>query len=211
MAVTKEKVFQNLKAKLGNTQKISDRSINETLETLIGSALETEDDTVFTDRIFPIFDTFNRNLIKDNSDAIQEYILKNPAAPKAQSGQTTQPKSDDNKTDLSEMQKTLAEIAQKLKEQELQKTLETKRSQLRETLIKTHKIDEKWAGEYVSMFPLTETDDITSTSQKALEFYNLSIANATNPDGTPKGAGGQQQPINIQEEFRDIIEQRKTT
>ena len=209
--VTKEEVFKNLKAKLGNTQKLSDRSINELLESLIGSAAETDEDVAFTDRIYPIFDTFNRNLIKDNSDTIQQYIAQNPQPKKEEPTKTTPtttPQGSDTQ-DLSDIKKTLSELTIKLEQQERQKTLETKRTQLKEALVKTHKIDEKWSGEYVSMFPITETDDVSVLSQRALEFYNLSIANVTS-DGSPKTAGGEKRTINAAEEFADIKELQKT-
>jgi len=208
--VTKEEVFKNLKAKLGNNQKISDRTINETLDTLIVGALETEDDSTFSDRIFPVIDTLNRNLIKDNSDAINDYIAKNPPANKREEqNKQTQPKTPEPQG-FEELQRTLLELSQKVERQEKMETLNSKKRELRELLTKTHKIDEKWSDEYITMFPIQENDDITQLSTKALEFYNLSIA-SVNSDTSPLSPDGRKKPIDINADFSDIVKLKQET
>lgn len=208
--VTKEEVFKNLKAKLGNNQKISDRTINETLDTLIVGALETEDDSTFSDRIFPVIDTLNRNLIKDNSDAINDYIAKNPPANKREEQNKQTPPKTPEPQGLEELQRTLLELSQKVERQEKMETLNSKKRELRELLTKTHKIDEKWSDEYITMFPIQENDDITQLSTKALEFYNLSIA-SVNSDTSPLSPDGRKKPIDIASEFNDIVKLKQET
>ena len=80
MKFTREQAFQDLKAALGNTQKISDRSINETLDTLMPS-LATEDTELvdFLKIVKPIVVTTNGNMIKDTSDFVKDYETKHPA------------------------------------------------------------------------------------------------------------------------------------
>lgn len=79
MKFTREQAFQDLKAALGNTQKISDRSINETLDTLMPS-LATEDTELvdFLKIVKPIVVTTNGNMIKDTSDFVKDYEAKHP-------------------------------------------------------------------------------------------------------------------------------------
>ena len=208
--VTKEEVFKNLKAKLVNNQKISDRTINETLDTLIVGALETEDDSTFSDRIFPVIDTLNRNLIKDNSDAINDYIAKNPPANKREEQNKQTPPKTPEPQGFEELQRTLLELSQKVERQEKMETLNSKKRELRELLTKTHKIDEKWSDEYITMFPIQENDDITQLSTKALEFYNLSIA-SVNSDTSPLSPDGRKKPIDINADFSDIVKLKQET
>ena len=208
--VTKEEVFKNLKAKLGNNQKISDRTINETLDTLIVGALETEDDSTFSDKIFPVIDTLNRNLIKDNSDAINDYIAKNPPANKKEEQNKQTPPKTPEPQGFEELQRTLLELSQKVERQEKMETLNSKKRELRELLTKTHKIDEKWSDEYITMFPIQENDDITQLSTKALEFYNLSIA-SVNSDTSPLSPDGRKKPIDINADFSDIVKLKQET
>jgi len=101
MKFTKEQAFQDLKASLGNTQKISDRSINETLDTLMPSLANDETElATFLAILKPVITTANANHIKDTTDFVKDYEAKHPAQTQTQTTQTTVASPSDDVTRL---------------------------------------------------------------------------------------------------------------
>jgi len=63
--ITKIQVFEKIKAQLGQNQQISDRTINETLETLMSFVTEETELTAFVSLITPTFTSLEGNLRHD--------------------------------------------------------------------------------------------------------------------------------------------------
>ncbi|MEG0560159.1 MAG: hypothetical protein RR513_06550 [Muribaculaceae bacterium] len=71
--ITKEQVLENIKAKLGNTQKISDRTILGTVEALLQFATEETVLDEFVEKVYPTFLQTNINYIHDTTDFVKNY------------------------------------------------------------------------------------------------------------------------------------------
>jgi hypothetical protein len=79
MKFSSTQALESIKAKLGSTQKLSDRSISESLEALMkGIATEETELADFLKIAEPIITTGNVNFIKDRTDFIKDWSLQNP-------------------------------------------------------------------------------------------------------------------------------------
>ena len=78
MKFTKENVKENILAALGNTRKLSDRSVDEIIANVMMFAGEDTELADFIKNVKPIFITANTNLIKEQSDFIKDWGAKNP-------------------------------------------------------------------------------------------------------------------------------------
>lgn len=78
MKFTKEQVKESILAKLGNTRKLSDRSIDEMIANAMAFAGEETELTDFLKNAEPMFVTANGNLIKEQSDFVKDWEAKNP-------------------------------------------------------------------------------------------------------------------------------------
>ena len=76
--ITKEQVLENIKTKLGNSQKITDRTILDTVEPLLVFANDETDLVEFSDKVFLGIQSANVNFIKDTTDFVKEYAKNNP-------------------------------------------------------------------------------------------------------------------------------------
>ena len=81
MKFTKEQVKENILAKLGNTRKLSDRSIDEMIASAIVFAGEETEIADFLKNAEPMFVTANSNLIKEQADFVKDWETKNPKPP----------------------------------------------------------------------------------------------------------------------------------
>jgi hypothetical protein len=73
--ITQTQIFESLKVKLGASRQISDRTINDTLETLMSFVTEETDLAVFTDLIAPTFVSMDGNLrheVAEKAKAIED-------------------------------------------------------------------------------------------------------------------------------------------
>ena len=189
MKFTKEQAFEKLKGELtrnGKASRMSDRTINAMLDTLIPLIAndETELDKFVTDTL-PSFIGVNGNMEHDYADFVKNY----KPTPKNEPNQNQEPKPNPADDVLDEMRKRLEEMEKTLKEEQLQKTINDVRVKLKDAM-KTKGIkDEKWIEKYVSEICLTADLDVDAKSASALEIYNLSRAAAIQ-GATPFTAGG---------------------
>lgn len=135
MKFTKEQVLENIKAKLANSQKLTDRTILETVEPLLSFASEETELTDFVDRVYPAVDSANRNLIKEQSDFVKNYKPETPApAQSTTPAPASAPQAFDmnalaeliaqnSKTQLETFQQTISELQTKIQSFETQKTV----------------------------------------------------------------------------------------
>lgn len=78
MKFTKETVKEKILAKLGNTRKLSDRSIDEMIANAMAFAGEETELADFLKNAEPMFVTANGNLIKEQADFVKDWEAKNP-------------------------------------------------------------------------------------------------------------------------------------
>ena len=86
MKFTKEQVLENIKTSFvgdkGNTSlKLSDRTVMESIESLMAFATEDTELADFVSKVRPTVDSANRNLIKDQADFVKNYKPAEPPAP----------------------------------------------------------------------------------------------------------------------------------
>ena len=199
MEITKEKVLENIKAKMGKAQKISDRTILESVESLLSFATEETTLEQFVEKIYPALDSTNRNHIADVANEIKNFKLANPTpAPTPTPAQNETPKTADEK--LLELMQTLSNKIQVI---ESEKTIETNKTKLIAGLKQKGITEQTFIDEYLGIVNLTAETDVDSVIEKGTTFYNTLKASGTPP--TPRGGGSE--PIK-DNEFEDIVLRR---
>lgn len=82
MKFTKEQAIQELRGQFtakGKNLKLSERTINEAMDSLLLFAGEETELADFVTKAFPVIDSTNGNLIKENADAIAAWNAAHPA------------------------------------------------------------------------------------------------------------------------------------
>lgn len=183
MKFTKEQAYKELVAKMttnGETLNLSERSVNEQLENLIG--LIANDDTEltdFVDKVLPFIKTADANVRNDVSQGIKAYTSK-------QKGTTTKKESEGN----DELIERLAKLEQTLKESEQRE----KRTQVKTDILTRLKEkgvkNEEWAVALLDEISISEDFDVDSKVDSYVKLYNKANADTGGSGGTPRGAGG---------------------
>lgn len=170
MKFTKEEAFEKLKSELtkgGKTLRLTERTINEMLDTLIplvgNDELELDD---FSNNVFTAFNTANGNMEKDYSDFVKNY---KPA-------QTRKSEIDNDviSTMKAKLDEFEAAFEQKKKDEAIAKITKTLRSTLKEKGVK----DEEWLDNFIPEINITEDFDIESKVTSFVKLYNKSKSDA---------------------------------
>lgn len=188
MKFTKEDARKELSEQIvakGETLSLSERSINEQLDTLM-SLLANEETELedFVKSVVPIFKTANANVRNDVSAGIKEYQEKNPIV-RAQPTTKPAPK-DDPDTEIEKRLKELEEELNAAKNE--QRVSDVKReviAKLKEKGVK----DEEWAAAFLAEINIGEDFDVDSKVDSYVSLYNKQSANAPTSI-TPQGTGG---------------------
>lgn len=185
MKFTKEEAFGKIKSKLTEnkrTLQMSERSINEQLETLIALVAneETELDD-FVGKVLPMFKTVDANVGNDRSKFVKEWEDLHPEEKKPKEGE--QKKKEETTTDpaIAKLLEEVASLKQGLEEARIEKSIATKRADLLKAMKDKGIKDEQWAKNYISEITVTEDLDIESKAESALKFYNISNTTPTDP------------------------------
>ena len=185
MKFTKEEAFGKIKSKLTEnkrTLQMSERSINEQLETLIALVVneETELDD-FVGKVLPMFKTVDANVGNDRSKFVKEWEDSHPEEKKPKEGE--QKKKEETTTDpaIAKLLEEVASLKQGLEEARIEKSIATKRTDLLKAMKEKGIKDEQWAKNYISEITVTEDLDIESKAESALKFYNISNTAPTDP------------------------------
>lgn len=190
MKFTKENAYKELVAKMtanGEKLNLSERSINEQLDTLIPLIANEETEiNDFIERTLPLFKTADANVRNDVSVGIHKYKAENPVQTKAP--QTTDDKSQES-TELSALLGRLeameTELANAKKEKLVLGTKSTLIAKLKEKGVK----DEAWANALISEINITDDFDIDSKVDAYVNLYNKSQS-GVGKDATPQSTGG---------------------
>ena len=190
MKFTKDDACKHLTSKFsekGQTLYISERSINEMLDTLMpliaNDETELED---FVTNVLPAFTTANMNIKNDVSVGIKDYKEKNPVTPIVK-------KEDEKPAEDDAMAKALArieELERKNAENERRAQLSTRRSEVVSKMKEKGVKDKDWINAFLDEVSLDgENFDVDAKVESYVKMYNKSLA-IVDPDVTPQGAGG---------------------
>lgn len=192
MKFTKEDAYKDLVSKIpnkGQTLNLSERSINEQLDTLI--PLLANDETELNDfvtKVLPVFKTADGNVKNDVSAGINEYKKNNPVVQTTtqQTSSVVEPKVDDTNKELLDR---LASLEKEIADSKKAKTI----SGIRESLISEIKNkgvkDDEWIESFVSEVNITEDFDVNAKAEHYVGVYNKMNARV-NANVTPTSTGG---------------------
>lgn len=188
MKFTKEDARKELSEQIvakGETLSLSERSINEQLDTLM-SLLANEETELedFVKSVVPIFKTANANVRNDVSAGIKEYQEKNPTVKTQPTTKPTQ--KDDPDTEIEKRLKALEEELNAAKSEK--RVSDVKRdviAKLKEKGVK----DEEWATAFLAEINIGDDFDIDSKVDSYVSLYNKQSANAPT-NITPQGTDG---------------------
>lgn len=187
MKFTKEDAFGKIKSKLTEnkrTLQMSERSINEQLETLIALVAdeETEIDD-FVEKVLPMFKTVDANVGNDRSKFVKEWEDSHPTEKKPKEGEQKKEKKEETTTDpaLAKLLEEVASLKKGLEEARIEKSIATKKSDLLKAMKEKGIKDEQWANNYLSEITVTEELDIEAKAESALKFYNLTNTAPADP------------------------------
>lgn len=192
MKFTKEDACKELMSKIpnkGQTLNLSERSINEMLETLMPLVAndETELDD-FVTNVLPTFKTADGNVRHEVSAGINKYKEENPIVQQKQT--QTPPKGEEDEVTKA-LKEQLAALQQRLDDADrAKKDANTRKdfiSKVKEKGVK----DSDWVKAYVSELTIGDDFDLEARVNTCVKLYNKGKA-ATGKDVTnPEGAGGE--------------------
>lgn len=192
MKFTKEDARKELMSKIpnkGQTLQLSERSINEMLETLMPLVANDETElSDFVDRVLPTFKTADGNVRHEVSAGINKYKEENPIVKPTQT-QTTQKVEEDEATkalreQIEAMQKRLDAADKEKKMTDTRKDFITK---VKEKGVK----DLDWIDTYVSELTIGDNFDIETKVDTCVKLYNKGKAATGKGVKSPEGAGGE--------------------
>jgi hypothetical protein len=190
MKFTKEDACKELTAKIpqkGQTLNLSERSINEMLDTLM--PLIANDETELSDfvtNVLPTFRTADGNVRNDVSVGIKNYKDNNPVTP---------PKKDDTQKpdDDDAMAKALArieELEKKNAENERKAQLSSRRNEIISKMKEKGVKDKEWIDDFLNEVSIDGAEfDMEAKVDSYVRMYNKFHVVA-DPDATPRNAGG---------------------
>lgn len=192
MKFTKEEACKHITSKFsetGQTRYISERSINEILDTLMPLLAndETELDN-FVTSVLPAIKSADMNIKNDISVGIKDYKEKNPIAPPKKEEETK--KEEEKKDDKYEALLARLEAMETAhKEEETKKKVKS----LREDFIAKAKEkgvkNESWLKDYAEEITIGENFDVEAKADSCLKFYNK-FKSKMNTDVSPEDGGG---------------------
>lgn len=190
MKFTKEDACKELTAKIpqkGQTLNLSERSINEMLDTLM--PLIANDETELSDfvtNVLPTFRTADGNVRNDVSVGIKNYKDNNPVTP-PKKDDTQKPDEDDA------MAKALArieELEKKNAENERKAQLSSRRNEIISKMKEKGVKDREWIDDFLNEVSIDGAEfDMEAKVDSYVRMYNKFHVVA-DPDATPRNAGG---------------------
>lgn len=214
MKFTKEDAYKDLVSKMttnGEKLNLSDRSINEQLETLI--AIVANEDTELDDfvtKTLPLFKTANANVRNDVSAGINKYKEENPITP----NQPTDANNQKNKVRYEvKEEKSDLELRMEALEKELadakrvKKDLDIRASVIAKMNEKGVK-DKEWVNSLLSEVVITDDFDVDTKVESYLNLYNKSKAQVE-PNATPADATNSKGNNYIKDVVKQASEKQK--
>lgn len=188
MKFTKEEAYKHLVgviSKEGQTLNISERSINEMLDTLI--PLLTNDETElnsFVTSVVPLFKTSEANIKNDVSHGINKYKEENPVI------NTDKTQKDKAAPSLdAALLARLEALEQKNRDAENAQKLQNVKTSLTAKIKELGVSNDKWIETMLGNSNINIDVNIDSKAQEYLELYNSMFA-GIEPSVTPRSTGG---------------------
>lgn len=168
MKFQKEDAYKELVRKMttnGETLSLSERSINEQLETLISVIANEETElSDFVEKVFPIFKTADANVRNDVSVSIKNF-------------RETEKETKKDKTDNSGLDGLLDRVKQletELEEGRKRQKNEAQRKNLFDILKEKGVNDEEWLNSLLNEIHISEDFDVNAKADGLLALYNKS-------------------------------------
>ena len=188
MKFTKDDARKELSAQIvakGEKLSLSERSINEQLDTLMSLLANEETElTEFVEKVAPIFKTANANVRNDVSVGIKEYQEKNPV-------KTTKvdpmPKKDDEPD--TEIEKRLKALEEELNAARNEKRVSDVKRDIVAKLKEKGVQNDKWATTLLDEVNIGEDFDVDAKVESYVSLYNLMSAE-TPGNVTPRSTDG---------------------
>ena len=193
MNFTKKDAYEHLVSKLltnkGQTLNISERSINEMLDTLIPLIANDETElNSFIDSVLPMFKTADLNVKNDVSVGIADF--KKSYKPEEKKDEVKDEKKEAQADDAyARLLKRLDDLENEAKANKAKETVNgLKQSFIAKVKEKGVK-DEEWLNFYLETAVIDENFDVDAKAETCLKFYNKSKADIKS-DVTPERGGG---------------------
>ena len=208
MKFTKDEAYKELVVRMtakGEKLNLSERSVNEQLETLISLIANEEMElNDFVEKVLPVVKTTDANVRNDVSKGIKDYTDKNPY--KQIEPQPPTPQNEpDTKTDF---EKRLEALEKRNQELELKALTETKKASLRAYLKEKGVANEEWIDLMLTEIAISGETEIEQKGNTLVEMYNKMYANMPN-DTTPKRSGSESQDSKLSEKIKAAAELAK--
>lgn len=205
MKFTKEEAYKELVARMtakGEKLNLSERSINEQLETLITLVANEETELQdFVDKTLSLFKTADANVRNDVSVGINKYKEDNPI-PKPQEPIVKTATDDvDN-----ELLKRLEAMEQELANSKREKQQANIRKDILTALKNKGVKDENWVNTLLSEVNITDDFDVDSKVESYLKLYNISkgsFDSGATPDTANYSSEYQKEMFSKAREFRE--------
>ena len=191
MRFTKEEACKDLMSKIptkGETLQLSERSINEQLETLMPLLAndETELDA-FVTSVLPIFKTADANIRANVSAQVKDYKEKNPITPPKQEEKNKDEEKKDDKYEALLARLEAMETAHK--EEETKKKVKNLKADFIAKAKEKGVKNESWLNDYAEEITIGEDFDVEAKADSCLKFYNK-FKSKMNTDVSPEDGGG---------------------
>jgi hypothetical protein len=195
MKFTKKDAYEHLVSKMltnkGQTLYISERSVNEMLDTLMPLIANDETELEsFVDSVLPMFKTADLNVKNDVSVGITDF-KKSYSPPVEKKEKEAQVSGD------SELLQRLSELENKLKANEAKENATLMRKNFIEKSKEAGVKDDEWLSAYADILNIGDGFDVDSQADACLKFYNKSLS-TIKKDATPKSGGGKSDDKHIQ-------------
>ena len=198
MKFTKKDAYEHLVSKMltnkGQTLYISERSVNEMLDTLMPLIANDETELEsFVDSVLPMFKTADLNVKNDVSVGITDF--KKSYTPPTNKKEP-EPKSTENDVN-NELLQRLSELEDKLKANEAKENASLMRKNFIEKSKEVGVKDDEWLSAYADILNIGDGFDGDAQADSCLKVYNKSLS-TIKKDATPKSGGGKSDDKHIQ-------------
>ena len=190
MKFTKEDACKDLMSKIptkGETLQLSERSINEQLETLMPLLANEETELAdFVASVLPVFKTADANVRANVSAQVKEYKEKNPIQepPKKQDP----PKKEDD--EVAKLLERISALEQKNADNEKAKALAKRRSDVTAIMKEKGVKDGEWINDFLEAVSLDGEDfDAATRAESYVKIYNKTKSQV-NKNLSPEDSNG---------------------
>jgi hypothetical protein len=184
MKFTREQANKELVAKMtanGEKLSVSDRTINEHLDTLMplmGEEMELQD---FVEKCLPLFKSTDANVRNDVSVGIREYKAANPVA---ESQKTSQEPTAQQSSEYADLLKRIEELENEKARASKEKKVGTIKEEIVSKLKSKGVKDDEWINALLSEVNVTEDFQVDAKVESYLGLYNKQNA-VIDPIQTP--------------------------